>query len=55
MKLTKATRTYRNVKYNITIHNDGNSYKMIVNGKEIDGNVIPYNKNDSTVNVDVYM
>lgn len=55
MKLTKATRTYRNVKYNITIHNDGNPYKMIVNGKEIDGNVIPYNKNDSTVNVDVYM
>lgn len=52
----KATRIFRNVKYNITINNNQNcEYKMIVNGKEIKGNVIPYNKNDKEVNVEVYL
>ena len=41
--------------YNITIHNYGNPYKMIVDGKEIDGSIIPYNKNDKDVNVEIFM
>ena len=55
MKFTKATRIYRGVTYNITIHNYGNPYKMIVDGKEIDGSIIPYNKNDKDVNVEIFM
>lgn len=52
----KATRIFRNVKYNITINNNQNcGYKMIVNGKQIDGNVIPYNKDDKEVNVEIYL
>lgn len=52
----KATRIFRNVKYNITIHNNqAGSYKMIVDGKEIDGNIIPFNSNDKEVNVEVYL
>lgn len=54
IKLVKGTRIFRGVKYNITIHNTGSTYKLIVNNKEIEGNIIPYNKNDKVVPVDVY-
>ena len=50
----KGTRIFRGVKYNITIHNTGSTYKLIVNNKVIEGNIIPYNKNDKVVPVDVY-
>ncbi len=54
IKLVKGTRIFRGVKYNITIHNTGSTYKLIVNNKVIEGNIIPYNKNDKVVPVDVY-
>ena len=54
MNLVKGIRIFRGVKYNITIHNNGNPYRLIVNNKEINGNIIPYNKNDKEVSVEVY-
>ncbi len=48
----KVKRIYRGVTYNINIiNNSTNKFKMLVNGKEIKGNIIPYNKNDKEVEV----
>ncbi len=54
MKNVKGRRIYRGVTYNVTIHNEGNPYKLIVEGKPVEGNIIPYNKEDKVVNVEVY-
>ncbi len=54
MSLVKGIRIFRGVKYNITIHNNGNPYKLVVNNKEVKSNVISYNKNDKEVSVEVY-
>lgn len=54
MKNVKGRRIYRGVTYNVTIHNEGNPYKLIVDGKPVEGNIVPYNKEDKIVNVEVY-
>ena len=52
-------RQYRNVTYNIHIENNGCGHngigKILVDGKEINGNVIPYDKEKKYVNVEVIM
>lgn len=53
MKNVKVTRIYRGVKYNIEISNNHVPYQMIVDGKEIEGTTIPYNKSLKEVNVKV--
>lgn len=40
----EATRKYRGVTYNITINNTGAPYELIVDGKKVEGKVIPYSK-----------
>lgn len=54
MRNVKGRRIYRGVTYNVTIHNEGNPYKLIVDGKPVEGNIVPYNKEDKIVNVEVY-
>lgn len=54
MKNVKGRRIYRGVTYNVTIHNEGNPYKLIVDGKPVEGNIVPYNNEDKIVNVEVY-
>lgn len=54
IKVAKATRIFRNVKYNITINNiQSGNYQMKVNGKLIESNIIPYNSKDKIVEVEV--
>lgn len=55
MKSVKVTRIFRGIKYNIEISNNHQPYKMIVDGKEIEGTTIPYNKSSKEVNVKVYI
>ncbi len=49
MESFKVTRRFRDAIYNITVDNSAHSQKgvkrLIVNGKEIDGNIIVYDKN----------
>ena len=55
IKNVKVTRIYRGIKYNIEIYNNHLPYKMIVDGKEIEGTIIPYNESPKEVNVKVYI
>lgn len=54
-----VNRFFRGVKYNIEVHNpDGVSTgvkRLTVNGKLIEGNLIPYKKEDKEVKVDVVL
>jgi cellobiose phosphorylase len=58
-KSYKVTRLYRGVKYHIRVQNhDGVSKgikSLIVNGKPIEGNLIPYKKEDKEVEVSVVL
>nr|MCR5101130.1 glycosyl transferase [Butyrivibrio sp.] len=53
------TRKYRGVKYNITVNNAANVQKgvkkLIVDGNEVTGTVIPYDSSKKEVNVEVVM
>ncbi len=52
IKNAKVTRIFRGVKYNITIENNNTSnYQMVVDGKTINGKVIPYDKTKKDVDV----
>ncbi len=55
----KQTRRYRDVNYHITVKNPKNVQKgvvsMTVDGKAVDGNVIPFEAGKSDVNVEVVM
>ena len=56
IKNAKVTRIFRGVKYNININNTSSGkYQMVVDGKEIDGNIIPFNKDKAEVNVNIYL
>ena len=56
IKKAKVTRIFRGVKYNININNTSSGkYQMVVDGKEIDGNIIPFNKDKAEVNVNIYL
>ncbi len=49
-----ATRIFRNVKYNITILNScSGKYEMIVDGKKLEGNIIPYEETNKVINVEI--
>ena len=52
-------RAYREGVYNISVKNPDNVEKgikkMIVDGQEINGNIIPYDKNKKEINVEVIM
>ena len=56
IKEAKATRIFRNVKYNITIKNQqtGN-YKMLVDGAMVEGKIIKHDSSKNIVNVEVYL
>ncbi len=54
IKNAKVTRIFRGIKYNITIENKNTStYQMVVDGKPINGKVIPYDKTKMEVNVKI--
>jgi len=54
-----ATRQYRGATYNITVKNPDHVCKGIksvtVDGKAVEGNVLPVAENGATVNVEVVM
>jgi len=52
IKHAKVTRIFRGVTYNITINNNSTGkYQMTVEGKPVEGKIIPFNKNDNCVQV----
>ncbi len=52
IKKASVVRIFRGVKYNITINNTGSGkYQMVVDGKEVSGNIIPFNKAQIDVKV----
>ena len=55
----KITREYRNAVYHITVKNPSDVCKgvakMVVDGTEVAGNVIPYDAGKTEVNVEVTM
>ena len=56
IKNAYVTRVFRGVKYEITIINNATGkYQMTVEGKNVKGKTIPYNKADNNVNVVVML
>lgn len=55
IKECKITRQYRGAKYVINVHNTGEKNKMTVNGKPLDGNIVPIEGNNKIYNVEVYI
>ena len=57
--LERLTRAYREGVYHISVKNPGHVEKgvkkMIVDGKEVAGHVIPYNKGQKEYSVEVIM
>ena len=54
IKNAKVTRIFRGIKYNITIENNNSTtYQMVVDGKPINGKIIPYDKNKLEVHVKI--
>ena len=52
IKHAQVTRIYRGVKYNITINNNSTGkYEMTVGNKKVEGKIIPFNKDDTCVQV----
>nr|MCR5747238.1 glycosyl transferase [Lachnospiraceae bacterium] len=53
----KVTREYRNAVYNITVNNPSDVckgvIKMTVDGKAVEGNIIPYDPDKKSVNVEI--
>jgi cellobiose phosphorylase len=51
----KISRMFRGIRYNITIKNTKGSGKgiksLIINGKEVEGNLVPFNREDEEVEV----
>jgi len=57
-ELTSYTvkRVFRGAEYTITVHNSGRkSFEMIVDGKAVDGNVIPFENGKKTYRAEVYI
>ena len=59
MDKVEVTRRFRGVQYNIIIHNpdkvEGRVSSYIIDGKEYEGNFIPYNKDKDSVTIDAYI
>jgi cellobiose phosphorylase len=52
IKHATVKRVFRGITYNITINNNATGkYKMIVNDTPVDGNLIPFDKNTSQLNI----
>ena len=52
IKHASVTRVFRGIKYHININNTSSgNYQMTINGKNIDGKIIPYNKETPEVSV----
>ncbi|NMB42777.1 MAG: glycosyl transferase [Clostridiales bacterium] len=59
MDKVQVSRNFRGVRYNITIHNpdkiEGRVSSYFIDGKEYDGNFIPYKADKETVNIEAFI